>query len=315
MWNPDNFPRDGIEGIHYNEPLSRHSTWKIGGIADVFVEPDSVEQIVKIVKTAGLYNIPLVVIGNGSNILFSDNGIRGIVLKMGSRFSKYTLQGIHICAEAGIYVPDLARAAARAGLSGLEHTVGIPGSLGGLVCMNGGSQKKSISTNISSVQVTDRLGNLFWLPVEECHFSYRHSSLQEAGHIICKIKLTSSKADPSEIEKEMEDIISTRNRKFPMDLPSCGSVFLSNPELNTKLGAPGKLIEDAGLKGCSIGGAQVSPHHANFIVNRGGAKSTDIIALVQWIRNKVYDKYNVWLSCEIKYIDETGKIQPLQEVK
>lgn len=315
MWDPDNFSYEDIGDIRYHEPLSLHSTWRIGGPADVFIEPDSLEQIIQIIKIAGVQKIPLVVIGNGSNILFSDAGIRGIVMKLGEKFSTFSIEGTLIHAEAGIYVPTLATAAALAGLSGLEHTIGIPGSLGGLVCMNGGSQKKSIGDIVNYVWAIDRTGNLSRLSRDDCHFSYRHSFLQESGMIICKVELNCRKGDVSAIQKEMNEILTAREQKFPMDLPSCGSVFLSNPDINKNLGAPGKLIEEAGLKGYRIGGAQVSLHHGNFIVNLGKAKATDIIALIHYSREKIYDLHKIWLMCEIKYIDEIGMIRQLHEVK
>ena len=313
MWASDIFSDNNVGDIHNNEPLSLHSTWRIGGPADIFIEPRSVDQIIQIVKIARSHKIPLVVIGNGSNVLFSDAGIRGIVMKLGEKFSKFSIEGTHINAESGVFIPTLAQSAAQAGLSGLEHTIGIPGSLGGLVCMNGGSQKKSIGEIIDHVMAIDRTGHLSRVSHEKCNFSFRHSSFQEPVQIVCKVQLVCQRKDVSVIQKEMNEIISAREQKFPMDLPSCGSVFLSSPDLNNALGSPGSLIENAGLKGYNIGGAQISNHHANFIVNTGGAKAIDIISLIHLIRKKIFEIHHIWLDSEVKYIQEDGTTWQLHD--
>ncbi len=198
---PDIFSELCIEDVCYNEPLSHHSTWNIGGPADIFIEPDSIEQIRRILITANLEKIPLVVIGNGSNILFNDNGVRGIVLKLGGKFSSYSITGTSVTAQAGIYLPDLVQILSDAGLSGLEHAAGIPASLGGLIYMNGGSQNKAIGDIVNRVWVLDNSDNYFRLSREECNFSYRKSAFQEKNLIICAVEINLRERNPDLIQK------------------------------------------------------------------------------------------------------------------
>ena len=301
--------------ICINEPLAPHSSWKIGGPADIFIEPYNIEQISNVLQYAKSENIPLVVIGNATNLLFCDDGVRGIVMRLGEKFSKVQVDGTHVHAEAGTSVPTLAKTVGALGLTGLEHTVGIPATLGGLVYMNGGSQGKCIGDHVRRVSAIDRSKGLINLSREECCFSYRHSSLQGTDQIVCTIDLELDYGDPDQISHEMQKILENRQKKFPVDLPSCGSVFTSPPYLQARGAPPGKLIEDAGLKGFKIGDAQVSDCHANFIVNTGNTTAGDVIRLVHYIRRTVFESNGLWLECEIKYINEFGDIQQLHEVR
>jgi len=300
--------------ICINEPLAPHSSWKIGGPADIFIEPYNIEQISNVLRYAKSENIPLVVIGNATNLLFCDEGVRGIVMRLGEKFSKIQVDGTHVHAEAGTSVPTLAKTVGALGLTGLEHTVGIPATLGGLVYMNGGSQGKSIGDHVRMLTVIDRFKGLINLSREECCFSYRHSSLQGTDQIVCTIDLELDYGDPDQISHEMQKILEIRQKKFPMDLPSCGSVFTSSPSLQAEHAPPGKLIEDAGLKGFRIGDAQVSEWHANFIVNLGNAKAQDIIDLVRHIRETILIHKNVRLDAEVRSVGADGRIVRLHEV-
>lgn len=300
--------------ICINEPLAPHSSWKIGGPADIFIEPYNIEQISNILQYAKSENIPLVVIGNATNLLFCDDGVRGIVMRLGEKFSKVQVDDTHVHAEAGTSVPTLAKTVGALGLTGLEHTVGIPATLGGLVYMNGGSQGKCIGDHVRRVSAIDRSKGLINLSREECCFSYRHSSLQGTDQIVCTIDLELDYGDPDQISHEMQKIREIRQKKFPLDLPSCGSVFASSPSLQAEYAPPGKLVEDAGLKGFRIGNAQVSEYHANFIVNLGSAKAQDIISLVRHIRGVVHGHIGAWLETEARYIESNGKIVRLHEV-
>lgn len=314
MQNLEKFLDYDLGDYHFNEPLTNHTTWKIGGPADLLIEPASIEQITQIIKITNAEKIPLVVIGNGSNLLFHDKGVRGVVVKLGNKFSRFSIKGTSVIAQAGIYVPELVRILAREGLSGLEHAAGIPGSLGGLVYMNGGSQNKAISDNVDEVWVLDENGRYFRILKEECNFSYRKSIFQKLNLIICSVILNLKKNEPDSIQKEIDNILSLREKKIPLNLPSCGSVFLRNSisELNSI--PPGKLIEDAGLKGYQIGGAQVSHKHANFIENTGAATAKDVIHLVRYVKRIVSTTYPYTLKCEVRYIDENGTIKNLDKV-
>lgn len=314
MHNRSDLTGHNFGDICINEPLAPHSSWKIGGPADIFIEPYTIEQISNVLRYAKSRNIPLVVIGNATNLLFCDEGVRGIVMRLGEKFSKIQVDGTHVHAEAGMSVPTLAKTVGALGLTGLEHTVGIPATLGGLVYMNGGSQGKCIGDHVRRISVIDRLNGLINLSREECCFSYRHSSLQGTDQIVCTIDLELDYGDPDQISHEMQKILEIRQKKFPVDLPSCGSVFTSSPSLQAQYAPPGKLIEDAGLKGFKIGDAQVSECHANFIVNLGNAKAQDIIDLVRHIRETIHTYKNVRLDAEVRYVGSDGRIVRLHEV-
>jgi len=315
MKNKSDLNKCNLGDIYMNEPLAPHSSWKIGGPADIFIEPHNLEQITNVIQYAKREDTPLVVIGNATNLLFNDEGVHGIVMRLGEKFSKFRVEDNCVHAEAGTSVQVLAKTVAGMGLTGLEHTVGIPATLGGLVYMNGGSQGKHIGDNVRKISVLDRSKGLVDLSQEECCFSYRYSSLQETDQIVCTIDLKLDPGNPDEISHEMQKILEVRQKKFPLDLPSCGSVFTSSPDLNAQYAPPGKLIEDAGLKGSRIGGAQVSEYHANFIVNTGNATARDVIRLVHHIRQNVFKRNKLWLECEIRYVSESAEIQRLHAAK
>jgi len=289
-------------------PLCDHSTWRIGGRADLMVEPSSVEQIARIVKAARDAGVRLLVIGHGANILFDDAGFRGLVLKIGRCFSKFTITDCTIEAQAGVFVPRLAKASADAGLTGLEHTVGIPASLGGLVTMNGGSQRRNIAEVIREVTAVDRRGQVHSMPAGDCQFSYRHSVFQQSDLTVLGAVVDLKRGVPSEIRRAMLDTLRSRRKKFPRREPNCGSVFSSSAELHNRIGSPGKVIEELGLKGTRVGDAMVSTRHANFIVNRGAATAYDVLELIRKIRSTVYDRKGVWLDCEVRYVLANGTI-------
>ena len=196
------------------------------------------------------------------------------------------------------------------GLKGLEHTIGIPGTIGGLVLMNGGSQRKGIGENVVRVRVVDREGNQKELSREDCAFSYRHSALQGTGAVVVQVELECETGDPRQIRRLMLEDLRERRRKFPRKEPNCGSVFLSTSEMHASVGPPGKVVEDAGLKGSRIGDAEVSHQHANFIVNRGKASSRDVLALIDHIRKVVFAQIGFELCCEVRYVSPDGKIMP-----
>lgn len=298
-----------IGSFSIDEPLAKHCSWQIGGPANLLVEPSTVEQIARLIRYTSLHQIPLVVIGQGTNLLFDDAGVRGVVLKLGAAFSQILIEGTRITAEAGAWVPQLARLSMRAELKGLEHTIGIPGTLGGLVMMNGGSQRKGIGENVRRVWLVDATGQTRILTREDCDFAYRSSSLQGRG-IVVRVELECLPGRITDIRREMVCDLRERRRKFPRKIPNCGSVFLSSSEMHASVGPPGKIIEDAGLKGTRIGDAEISYQHANFILNRGKARSADVLALIAHIRSTILQKIGFDLRCEVRYVRTDGQIVP-----
>ncbi len=297
-----------------NEPLSQHSSWRIGGLADLFVEPENCHQIAAILRRTQECQLPLVVIGQGTNLLFDDAGVRGVVMKIGARMNRIDISGTRIVAAAGAWVPQIAYLAMRAGLSGLEHCIGIPGTLGGLVMMNGGSHRRGIGEHVVRVTVVDQDATIHHLSADECQFDYRYSALQKRGAVVVEVELECPPGKPVAIRREMLIDLRERRRKFPRKLPNCGSVFLSTSAMHASVGPPGKIIEEAGLKGLRCGRAEVSSQHANFIVNLGGASSFDVLRLISRIRSKIRQQLAFDLRCEVRYVSPSGEICPADQV-
>ncbi|MBE0597966.1 MAG: UDP-N-acetylmuramate dehydrogenase [Desulfuromonadales bacterium] len=306
----ESLTRQPIGRFCFDAPLADLCSWRIGGPADLLVLPDRPEQVATVVRFAQQHAIPLLVIGQGSNLLFDDAGLRGIVLKLGNNLSRLQIDGGRIEAEAGVWVPRLAQTAARAGLAGLEHIIGIPGTIGGLVLMNGGSQRQAIGDHVRRVRVVDREGELKTLERQDCAFAYRHSALQESGVTVIGVELQCPTGDPRQIRREMLADLRERRRKFPRKEPNCGSVFLSTAEMHASVGPPGRIIEAAGLKGLRVGGAEVSRRHANFIVNRGGATSRQVLTLIAQIRRTIREQIGFDLHCEVRYVTAQGELMP-----
>jgi UDP-N-acetylmuramate dehydrogenase len=291
-----------------HEPLRNHTTWRIGGPADFLVEPSSWEQAALVLQYTHAHNIPAVVIGKGSNLLFDDHGLRGVVIKVGRQLSQLTIAGTIVRAQSGISAPRLARAVGLAGLGGLEHIVGIPGTLGGLVFMNGGSLRRAIGDAIVQVRTMDRQGNVRTLGREECRFAYRQSRFQKESCVIMEATMALVPGQPDTIAAEMRAILRERRQKFPMTLPNCGSVFKNDPQACAVFGPPGKIIESAGLKGTSVGDAAVSERHANFIVNRGNARAADVLSLIDLVRERVVHQTGLTLECEVQFVEAAGMV-------
>jgi UDP-N-acetylmuramate dehydrogenase len=302
------------EIMRFNESLANYSTWRIGGNADVICEPRSTDEVGMAIKVASRLNIPWIVIGDGSNLLFSDDGLRGMAIRIGDKLSSVAMDDDLVYAHAGIWVPYLALYAGRQGLSGLEHTAGIPGRLGGLICMNGGSQRQCIGELVRRVDFVDHTGERGVYYSSECNFRYRHSRFQEeTDKIIVGAEMRMTHASWVAIRRVMKEILSSRNKKFPRKLPNCGSVFKSDPDHYASLGPPGRILEECGFKGEIEGGAQVSNIHANFIVNNGGAKAMDVLRLIKRITAGVTLKKDVVLITEVKYVSEKGVIMPASD--
>lgn len=293
--------------ITLHAPLRNYSRWRVGGPAALLFEPASADDLRSGLRALQGYDGPRLIIGDGSNLLFDDAGFDGVVIRIGQPMSAVTFTGTSVYAEAGIWVPHFARMVGCRGLTGIEHTVGIPGTLGGLILMNGGSQRKGIGAHVVSVDCVNNDGDAISLTHEECQFSYRHSSLQEQPLIITGAKLAFTEGDPSSIRREMIQIMASRRAKFPKNLPNCGSVFLSSPELHREVGPPGFAIEQAGLKGLRLGDAQISPMHANFIVNLGNAQASDILGLIHKARTEVHRRTGFWMDCEVRHVLPDGR--------
>ena len=291
--------------------LSELSTWRIGGTGDIIVEPETPEGVNAAVQILNDMGMHFIAIGDGSNLLFDDEGYRGAIIKIGANLSKFSISDDGIVnAEAGLWAPCFVRRTVKAGLAGCVHAAGIPGTIGGLVIMNGGTQRKGIGSHVVDVTFVDECGTLRIFNQDQCQFSYRRSILQSRKIVVVSVKFKYQSGSISEMRREMLAILKERNQKFPRKSANCGSVFLSDPSLYETLGPPGMAIEKVGMKGYSWGRAQISPSHANFIVNNCGATSKDVLQLIRQIRHKVFDATGIWMNCEVRHVQPNGAIQP-----
>jgi UDP-N-acetylmuramate dehydrogenase len=288
------------ERLRWQEPLSLHTSFKVGGPADVMVFPQSIAEIQQLVRVCRQERIPFIVLGLGSNVLFPDRGFRGVVIKLGQALKGWHISGNEINAEAGIRLAYLSKKAAANSLSGLEFAEGIPGSVGGAVIMNAGAYNGEMSQILSSVSALDRQGDLHTFQLEEMAFSYRSSIFQSGEWIVVSalMKLSSGKRD--EIEARMREFARLRREKQPLDMPSAGSTFKRPSGVYV-----GPLLEKMGLKGFKIGDAQVSTKHAGFIVNCGQATAQDILDLIKHIQQRALAEHNIRLEPEVRIISET----------
>ncbi|RQW86058.1 MAG: UDP-N-acetylmuramate dehydrogenase [Geobacter sp.] len=303
-----------IGRIKFNAPLRDHSRWRIGGSADLLVEPGSILQVQTLRRALRDFGIPHVIIGDGSNLLFDDKGVHGVVIKIGRALSRFSVSDGFIDAEAGVFVPRLIRISGRYGLSGLEHTIGIPGTLGGLILMNGGSMQKGIGSNVEQVKAVNQKGELVEYNQDACRFAYRESALQKADVIIVAARLRCTLRDPHTVKREMLQILRSRRAKFPLKQPNCGSVFISDPAMYDTIGPPGKVIEECCLKGFRIGDAMIPNIHANFIVNLGSATSADVLQIIRTVRTKVNFHTGYWLRCEVRYVTPDCQVVPAHTI-
>jgi UDP-N-acetylmuramate dehydrogenase len=295
--------------ITFDADLSELSRWRIGGPALVMVEPHNGREAAAVMKIMAGRPEPLFIMGDASNVLFDSAGLNGVVLRIGHRMSRMQIEGTRAWAEAGIWVPLFARRVGCAGLTGIEHIIGIPGTLGGLVLMNGGSQRKGIGLNVVDVLVADEMGEVRTLTREQFGFAYRTSSLQYNRAVIVEANFEFQLAPARQVRRQMIDIMVERRSKFPKNLPNCGSTFLSDPAMYATVGPPGRAIEQAGLKGLRLGGAQISPLHGNFIVNNGGATSDDVLGLIALIRQTVHERTGHFMDCEVRHVRPDGEVR------
>lgn len=296
-------------------PLASLGRWGIGGPADIVVTPRSVETLARALAIVAERDARHIVIGDGSNLLFDDAGFRGVVLRIGRGLGGIRrLDDDRVEAGAGIWVPAFVRQVIDWGLSGAVHAIGIPGTLGGLITMNGGSQRRGIGENVVDVDAIDHRGRMHRLDHAELDYRYRASRLQRGDLIVVAARLRFAMGDRRAMRREALSILAARRAKFPRVRANCGSVFVSDPALYSLIGPPGLAIERAGLKGVSAGGAQISPDHANFIVNNGGARAEDVLRLIRLARRSVDAMSGIAMAAEVRHLSPDGTMRPAHEV-
>lgn len=285
--------------FHINEDMKKHTSFQTGGNADLLIEPGDIAELQILIQYLARENIPYLIIGQGSNTVVSDRGIREVVIKIGRNLSNCTVEKEIVTAEAGALLADVALDAQENSLSGMEFACGIPGTIGGAVFMNAGAFGGEIKDILEEILVLTQDGEFLIRKTEELELGYRTSIMQKNGDLILKAKLHLEKGNQEEIKNMMDDLNSRREQNQPLEYPSAGSVFKRPAGYFT-----GKLIQDAGLKGFQIGGAQVSLKHAGFIINAGNATTTDIINLIQHIQRKVKSQFGVELETEVRFIGD-----------
>nr|WP_275665504.1 UDP-N-acetylmuramate dehydrogenase [Vibrio sp. Isolate33] len=281
--------------------------WKVGGACDFIIYPRSVKDIEVSINVCKNNNLDYEVIGNASNLLFTSSKISGVLIILSDVFAyikKVSDSEFEVGASSS--VPWTAYVLGARGYQGIEHCIGIPGTMGGLVYMNGGAQRKAIGDNIVKVKAfCYKTLSVVELYNSECLFSYRSSIFQSDDYLILSVTINVARINNTRaLKAEMLSTLRDRRSKFPLDYPSCGSVFQSKTNVFEMYGPPGKIIEELGLKGLSVGGAQISNKHANFIINKGDASSEDIISLVKRVRDDFYKLSNLKLPTEVYYLDE-----------
>ena len=289
----------GRENVYLNEPMMKHTSFRIGGPADWLVSPGTVEALCGTIKFLKNENIPYFILGNGSNLLVSDDGYRGVVIQIGKNLSEIEISGTIVRAEAGALLSTAANRAAAASLTGMEFAGGIPGSIGGACVMNAGAYGGEMKDILKSVTALFEDGSVRKVPSEELELGYRSSALMKNGAIVLEAEMALSEGDIGEIRSIMDDLREKRVSKQPLELPSAGSTF-KRPEGYFA----GKLIMDCGLRGFSVGGAQVSEKHCGFVVNKGGATADDVMTLIRHIRKTVLDTFGVELVPEVRFLGE-----------
>ena len=289
----------GTGHIWKDEPMKKHTTFRIGGTADIFTAPESEEKICETVRLCRAAGIPRYIIGNGSNLLVADDGFRGVILQIFKNYSDLSFEGNQVTAKSGILLSTLAKQALAHGLSGLEFASGIPGTLGGAVMMNAGAYGGEMKDVLQWARVLTREGEIKKLGVDELAMGYRTSIVEKEQYIVLEACIRLSEEDPRQILARMEELKELRVSKQPLDIPSAGSTF-KRPEGYFA----GKLIMEAGLRGYSCGDAQVSEKHCGFVVNKGNATAADVRRLIGSVRRIVFEKYGVMLEPEIRMIGE-----------
>ena len=287
------------EDIKIDEPMKKHISFKVGGPADVLVKPKTEEQLKEIIKFVKNENIPFLIIGNGSNLLVKDGGIRGVVIELSNNFNHFEIDGNIVKVQAGALLSIVGKAVLKESLKGFEFAAGIPGTLGGALAMNAGAYGGEMKHIVKSVRLMDMDGNIVDFTNEQMEFDYRKSILSREEYVVLSAEIELEKGDYEEIKATMMHFTQQRVTKQPLSLPSAGSTFKRPPGHFA-----GKLIEDCGLRGLTLRGAQVSEKHCGFVVNLGDATAKDLLDLMYVVKSTVKSKFGVMLEEEVKILGE-----------
>ncbi len=285
------------ENIYLQEPMALHTTFKVGGPADCLIALENEEQLRRVQRYLHLVEIPFFVLGNGSNVLVSDRGYKGIILQIGDKMNRVKVEGRRVTAQAGARMSQVARVAMEHGLTGLEFASGIPGTVGGGVVMNAGAYGGEMKQVVETVTVANQEGELLELDNGTMEFGYRYSTIRNQPFVVTKVTFLLEEGDSAQIKATMDDLAARRREKQPLEYPSAGSTF-KRPEGYFA----GELIMNTGLRGFRIGGAQVSEKHCGFVINAGNACAADVMDLIQEVRYRVKDKFNVELEPEVVFL-------------
>lgn len=289
----------GKDRVLVDEPMKRHTTFRIGGPADFFLLPSTVDEVRGILEICREEELPYFILGNGSNLLVSDKGYRGVIIQLYRNFSNISVEGNEICASSGALLSQIAAAARNASLTGFEFAGGIPGTLGGAVFMNAGAYGGELKDVLKEAVVMTEQGEILTLPVEKLDMGYRTSRIKKAGYLVLEARLVLEQGDMDKIRDITKDLTEKRVSKQPLEYPSAGSTF-KRPEGYFA----GKLIMDAGLRGYQVGDAQVSEKHCGFVINKGNATAADVLTLIENVREKVHEQFGVTLEPEVKFLGE-----------
>lgn len=289
----------GEEKVRINEPMNRHTTFRIGGPADYFLLPSTAEEVKGILEICKEKELPYFILGNGSNLLVSDAGYRGVIIQLYRNYGGVTVEGMNIRAGAGALLSQIASTAKNASLTGFEFAGGIPGTLGGAVVMNAGAYGGEMKDVLKEVTVMTKSGEIVTIPARELEMGYRTSLIKKAGYLVLEAVISLDKGDIEEIKDTMKDLTEKRVSKQPLEYPSAGSTF------KRPIGYfAGKLIMDAGLRGYQVGGAQVSEKHCGFVINKGNATAADVCRLMKDVQEKVQKEFGVTLEAEVKFLGD-----------
>jgi len=287
----------GEEDVLTDEPLSEHTTFEIGGPADLYVMPEDIDELRDVIDLCREKDLPFFVLGRGSDLLVSDEGYRGVIVGLADGLTGVDVDEKEMTCEAGVTLKEAAEMACELGLTGLEFACGIPGTVGGACFMNAGAYDGCMADVIESVRVITPEGDVRQYGVDELDFGYRQSRIREEGLIVLSATFKLHHGDPEDIRAKMDDLTARREEKQPLDKPSAGSTF-KRPEGYFA----GKLISDAGLRGYQVGGAAVSTKHAGFVVNLGGATAADVRAVIEHVQDEVERQYGVRLEPEVRFL-------------
>ncbi|RIV28215.1 UDP-N-acetylmuramate dehydrogenase [Alicyclobacillaceae bacterium I2511] len=290
----------GVQGVQANEPMARHTTWRIGGPSDLFFRPTSVIELQNVLRAAMRLEIPVIVMGRGSNLLVLDGGIRGLVIQLHDTFAQWTLTEGCLITQSGRSLVSVANIAIREGMAGLEFATGIPGSVGGAVMMNAGAHGGEVKDVLLWADVLEFDGTLHRMTPEELQFDYRSSVLKDHPAVVASVAFALHPGNSQEMTARVRQWAQRRSATQPLSQPNCGSVFRNPPGAHAAA-----LIEQAGLKGLIYGGAQISEKHSNFIVNLGTATAKDVLWLMRYAQKTVHDRFDIQLETEVRIIGES----------